>query len=178
MYRRRGCTGVIYRRRGCTGVLYRKRCCTRVIYRRRGFTAVMYRRRGCTGHVYRRRGCTGLVYRSNVQEEGLYSGLETSEYSDYASPVTEELPLSPLSQRSCDTCEELQEDSGRSWLTSHTIIPTPHLDDSQNWLPRCCAFIGLAMKLGSCFVVISLWRWELGWQGAGHWGVSKYSCWD
>ena len=75
--------------------------------------------------MYRRRGCTGLVYRNNVQEEGLYSGLETSEYSDYASPVTEELPLSPLSQRSCDTCEELQEDSGRSWLTSHTIIPTP-----------------------------------------------------
>ena len=69
--------------------------------------------------------CTGLVYRSNAQEEGLYSGLETSEYSDYASPVTEELPLSPLSQRSCDTCEELQEDSGRSWLTSHTVIPTP-----------------------------------------------------
>ena len=55
--------------------------------------------------------------------EGLYSGLEISEYSDYgnnsanansdyASPVTEELLLSPLSQRSLEHCEELELDPG------------------------------------------------------------------
>ena len=63
--------------------------------------------------------------------EGLYSGLEISgEYSDYgnnsakefsdygnknsdyASPVTEELLLSPLSQRSLEQCEELELDPG------------------------------------------------------------------
>ena len=77
----------------------------------------------------RRRAWREFSYYPEHQEEveGLYSGLEISEYSDYttnnsttannansdyASPVTEELLLSPLSQRSLEHCEELELDPG------------------------------------------------------------------
>ena len=86
----------------------------------------------------RRRAWREFSYYPEQQEEveGLYSGLEISgEYSDYgnnsakefsdygnnstanvnsdyASPVTEELLLSPLSQRSLEQCEELELDPG------------------------------------------------------------------
>ena len=75
----------------------------------------------------RRRAWREFSYYPEQEEtEGLYSGLEISEYSDYgnggnnsinansdyASPVTEELLLSPLSQRSLEHCEELELDPG------------------------------------------------------------------
>ena len=79
----------------------------------------------------RRRAWREFSYYPEQEEtEGLYSGLEISEYSDYgnggnnsinansdyASPVTEELLLSPLSQRSLEHCEELELDPGEREL--------------------------------------------------------------
>ena len=94
----------------------------------------------------RRRAWREFSYYPEQDEgaEGLYSGLEISEYSDYnsgnnskysdynisgtnansdyASPVTEEVLLSPLSQRSLEQCEELDLDSGGNWLPSSLNI--------------------------------------------------------
>ena len=105
----------------------------------------------------RRRAWREFSYYPEQDEgaEGLYSGLEISEYSDYnsgnnskysdynsgnnskysdynisgtnansdyASPVTEEVLLSPLSQRSLEQCEELDLDSGGNWLPSFLNI--------------------------------------------------------
>ena len=94
----------------------------------------------------RRRAWREFSYYPEQDEgaEGLYSGLEISEYSDYnsgnnskysdynisgtnansdyASPVTEEVLLSPLSQRSLEQCEELDLDSGGNRLPSSLNI--------------------------------------------------------
>ena len=100
----------------------------------------------------RRRAWREFSYYPEQDEgaEGLYSGLEISEYSDYnsgnnskysdynisgtnansdyASPVTEEVLLSPLSQRSLEQCEELDFDSGGNWLPfSLNIQNLPYL---------------------------------------------------
>ena len=61
------------------------------------------------------------------EEEALYSGLEeysdSRSYSDYASPLTEELelPLSPVSQHSLQHCQELDLDPGRRRYSQASI---------------------------------------------------------
>ena len=98
----------------------------------------------------RRRAWREFSYYPEHQEEveGLYSGLEISEYSDYtanstanansdyASPVTEELLLSPLSQRSLEHCEELELDPG-----GRQILP------KECWPRTICQLKGLMSTL-------------------------------
>ena len=108
----------------------------------------------------RRRAWREFSYYPEQEEtEGLYSGLEISEYSDYgnggnnsinansdyASPVTEELLLSPLSQRSLEHCEELELDPGEreQRLLLFQVGGSPF---TQSW--RTAAWPGIDLMVG------------------------------
>ena len=112
----------------------------------------------------RRRAWREFSYYPEQEEtEGLYSGLEISEYSDYgnggnnsinansdyASPVTEELLLSPLSQRSLEHCEELELDPGEreqdvglllffKWESFYSILADSGV--ARNWFDNMKGF--------------------------------------